>query len=63
MERAAEFDRDEWREWLRAQQRETAALKAVAASLRISNQARYGARAAATAADRGGGPKPWDPDF
>jgi hypothetical protein len=42
-------------------ERETRALTACARSLRLTPQSQYGPRAAATAASKGNGPRPWDP--
>ena len=50
-------------ELLKAQRAETTALKVLAASMRLAQQAKYGPRAASTASKRGGTTRrPWESD-
>lgn len=47
-------------EYLKAQQRETASIKALSVTMRLAQQSRYGARGADTASRKGkGAPPPW----
>ena len=56
-----EWDEERWLRLQRAQAQQSATLAALATKMRISHQARYGPRAAATEAQQGHeGPKPWE---
>lgn len=56
-----ELDVAAYSELLKAQRQETAALKTLAASMRLSQQAKYNAQSAATAKRRGGTvSRPWE---
>ena len=59
---ADELDVPAYTELLKAQNRETASIKAMAASMRLSQQAKYGARAADTAARKRTVARPWESD-
>ena len=60
-EQSDDFNLAYWDRLLRAQERQSALLMSLATKMRLTQQSRYGPRAAATAArDAGGGPKPWE---
>ena len=56
------FDETRWLRLQRAQVQQSGALAALATKMRLSQQSRYGARAAATATQYTG-PKPWERAF
>ncbi len=60
-EQSDDFDMINWDRLLRAQECQSALLMSLATKMRLTQQSRYGPRAAATAArNAGDGPKPWE---